>query len=72
MGSGRPPKYWPAGVLFALRARVASQLKSIVFELKIASVGYRPGSVPDVGDREKYYIDLLKRQAEPRALATCR
>jgi hypothetical protein len=51
--------------IFALRARVASQLKSIVVELKIASSGYRPTRVPDPDDREKYYVDLFKRQANP-------
>ena len=52
--------------LYAIRASVASHLKSVVAELTVGSVGYRSHEVVSVDDRKRYYIDKFMRDGAHR------
>jgi DNA invertase Pin-like site-specific DNA recombinase len=54
------------GDLYAMRARVASHLKSLIMELTVGSIGYRPREAVSPDDRTRYYVDYFMREEKHR------
>lgn len=51
---------------YAVRAKVASHLVTLIDHVKIGAIGYRPEKVVSTDDREAYYLDQYMRDSRFR------